>query len=180
MAISIWLDAAQLMRMALSVAALTRSSLGAVSWARMPLAGVPASAGMLLVSITRKAARSIGMKPWADCRPSRCCVNVQDVLEAIVHRIPPPKPRDTDKLQALIIDSWFDNYLGVVSLVRVMQGEIKAGDKLQVMSTGRNHQVDNVGVFTPKRKVLPALAAAVPQLAAIPQVPSGPTGSERW
>ena len=86
-------------------------------------------------------------------------LNVQDVLEAIVHRIPPPVPRDTDKLQALIIDSWFDNYLGVVSLVRVMQGEIKAGDKLQVMSTGRNHQVDNVGVFTPKRKVLPTLRA---------------------
>ncbi|TDB33034.1 elongation factor 4 [Stenotrophomonas sp. TEPEL] len=86
-------------------------------------------------------------------------LNVQDVLEAIVHRIPAPVPRDTDKLQALIIDSWFDNYLGVVSLVRVMQGEIKAGDKLQVMSTGRNHQVDNVGVFTPKRKVLPALRA---------------------
>ncbi len=86
-------------------------------------------------------------------------LNVQDVLEAIVHRIPAPVPRDTDKLQALIIDSWFDNYLGVVSLVRVMQGQIKAGDKLQVMSTGRNHQVDNVGVFTPKRKVLPALNA---------------------
>ncbi|KAG1271296.1 hypothetical protein G6F65_012496 [Rhizopus arrhizus] len=86
-------------------------------------------------------------------------LNVQDVLEAIVHRIPPPAPRDTEKLQALIIDSWFDNYLGVVSLVRVMQGEIKPGDKLQVMSTGRNHQVDNVGVFTPKRKVLPALRA---------------------
>lgn len=86
-------------------------------------------------------------------------LNVGDVLEAIVHRIPPPKPRDTDKLQALIIDSWFDNYLGVVSLVRVMQGEIKAGDKLLVMSTGRVHQVDAVGVFTPKRKVLPKLAA---------------------
>jgi len=86
-------------------------------------------------------------------------LNVQDVLEAIVHRIPAPVPRDTDKLQALIIDSWFDNYLGVVSLVRVMQGQIKAGDKLQVMSTGRTHQVDNVGVFTPKRKVLPVLSA---------------------
>jgi GTP-binding protein LepA len=86
-------------------------------------------------------------------------LNVEDVLEAIVHRIPPPKPRDTDKLQALIIDSWFDNYLGVVSLVRVMQGEIKPGDKLLVMSTGRSHQVDKVGVFTPKRKDLPALRA---------------------
>ena len=77
--------------------------------------------------------------------------NVRDVLEAIVARIPPPKPRDTDRLQALIIDSWFDNYLGVVSLVRVMQGEIKPGDKLLVMSTGRAHEVDQVGVFTPKR-----------------------------
>ena len=86
-------------------------------------------------------------------------LNVVDVLEAIVQRIPPPKPRDTDKLQALIIDSWFDNYLGVVSLVRVMQGEIKPGDKLLVMSTGRTHQVDKVGVFTPKRKDLPKLGA---------------------
>lgn len=86
-------------------------------------------------------------------------LNIEEVLEAIVHRIPPPKPRDTDKLQALIIDSWFDNYLGVVSLVRVMQGEIKPGDKLLVMSTGRTHQVDKVGVFTPKRKDLPKLGA---------------------
>ncbi|MGY4515630.1 translation elongation factor 4 [Lysobacter sp. HA18] len=86
-------------------------------------------------------------------------LNVIDVLEAIVLRIPPPKPRDTDKLQALIIDSWFDNYLGVVSLVRVMQGVIKPGDKLLVMSTGRSHQVEGVGVFTPKRKPLDALRA---------------------
>jgi GTP-binding protein LepA len=85
--------------------------------------------------------------------------NVVEVLEAIIHRIPPPKPGDTDKLQALIIDSWFDNYLGVVSLVRVMQGEIKPGDKILVMSTGRTHLVDDVGVFTPKRKKLERLAA---------------------
>ena len=86
-------------------------------------------------------------------------LNVQDVLEAIVHRIPPPARRETDKLQALIIDSWFDNYLGVVSLVRVMQGEVKSGDKLLVMSTGRTHQVDGVGVFTPKRKVTGKLSS---------------------
>ncbi len=86
-------------------------------------------------------------------------LNVPDVLEAIVHRIPPPVPRDTDKLQALIIDSWFDNYLGVVSLVRVMQGEIGPGSKILVMSTGRTHQVDKVGVFTPKRKELKKLGA---------------------
>ncbi|KJV33213.1 translation elongation factor 4 [Luteibacter yeojuensis] len=86
-------------------------------------------------------------------------LNVVEVLEAIIHRIPPPKPRDTEKLQALIIDSWFDNYLGVVSLVRVMQGEIKPGDKILVMSTGRTHLVDDVGVFTPKRKKLEKLSA---------------------
>ncbi len=77
--------------------------------------------------------------------------NVVEVLEAIVARIPPPTPRDTDKLQALIVDSWFDNYLGVMSLVRVMQGEIRPRDKLLVMSTGRAHEVEQVGVFTPKR-----------------------------
>ena len=86
-------------------------------------------------------------------------LNVGDVLEAIVARIPPPKPRDTDRLQALIIDSWFDNYLGVVSLVRVMQGEIKPRDKLLVMSTGRTHEVDQVGVFTPKRTPRASLSA---------------------
>ena len=86
-------------------------------------------------------------------------LGVVDVLEAIVHRIPPPTPRGSDQLQALIIDSWFDNYLGVVSLVRVMQGEIKPGDKILVMTTGRTHQVDAVGVFTPKRKELTKLGA---------------------
>ena len=85
--------------------------------------------------------------------------NVVEVLEAIVARIPPPRPRGSDRLQALIIDSWFDNYLGVVSLVRVMQGEIKPRDKLLVMSTGRSHEVESVGVFTPKRKVKDRLGA---------------------
>ena len=78
--------------------------------------------------------------------------NIDAVLEAIVARIPPPKPRDSDQLQALIIDSWFDNYLGVVSLVRVMQGSIKPRDRLQIMSTRVTHDVEGVGVFTPKRQ----------------------------
>jgi len=85
--------------------------------------------------------------------------NVPEVLEAIVARIPPPKPRDTDRLQALIIDSWFDKYFGVVSLVRIMQGEIKPRDKLLVMSTGRVHEVSEVGVFTPKRTAKDKLGA---------------------
>ncbi len=80
-------------------------------------------------------------------------LNVREVLEAIVERIPAPAQREGTQLQALIIDSWFDNYLGVVSLVRVMQGSIKPRDKILVMSTGRIHEVDQVGIFTPKRKL---------------------------
>ncbi len=78
-------------------------------------------------------------------------LGVREVLEAIVRQIPPPQPRPGTALQALIIDSWFDNYLGVISLVRVMQGEIKVGDKIKMMSTERVHEVDQVGIFTPKR-----------------------------
>ncbi len=75
---------------------------------------------------------------------------VQDVLEAIVAGFPAPQGDPGGPLKALIIDSWFDNYLGVVSLVRVMQGQLKVKEKIQMMSTGQSHQVDNVGKFTPK------------------------------
>src|ERR1041385_3068841 len=75
---------------------------------------------------------------------------VADLLEALIKRIPPPKGDPEAPLQALIIDSWFDNYVGVVSLVRVMNGVIAQGDKIQVMSTGRSHEVDRLGRFTPK------------------------------
>jgi GTP-binding protein LepA len=78
-------------------------------------------------------------------------LNVRKVLEAIIQRIPPPPEPQDQTLKALIIDSWFDNYLGVISLVRVMQGEITVGDKILVMSTGRTWYVEQVGVFTPKR-----------------------------
>ncbi|MES1190339.1 MAG: translation elongation factor 4 [Steroidobacter sp.] len=75
---------------------------------------------------------------------------VPDLLEALIKRIPPPKGDPDAPLQALIIDSWFDNYVGVVSLVRVMNGALKVGDKIRVWSTGRWHQVDKLGRFTPK------------------------------
>lgn len=78
-------------------------------------------------------------------------LNVRQVLEAIIVRIPPPAQPESKQLKALIVDSWFDNYLGVISLVRVVQGEIKVGDKILVMSTGRTWYVEQVGVFTPKR-----------------------------
>jgi GTP-binding protein LepA len=78
-------------------------------------------------------------------------LNVENVLEQIIEKIPPPKGDAQAPLQALIIDSWFDNYLGVVSLVRVMHGGICRKQKITLMSTGKSHQVDKVGVFTPKR-----------------------------
>jgi GTP-binding protein LepA len=75
---------------------------------------------------------------------------VPDLLEDLVRRIPPPSGDPDAPLQALIIDSWFDNYVGVVSLVRVMNGALKTGAKIRVWSTGRAHQVDKLGRFTPK------------------------------
>ena len=78
-------------------------------------------------------------------------IGVDELLEQIVEKIPAPKGNITGPLQALIIDSWFDSYLGVVSLVRVVNGELKKGDAIKMMSTGRQHQVDLIGIFTPKR-----------------------------
>lgn len=77
-------------------------------------------------------------------------MGVDEVLERLVAVIPPPEGEIDAPLQALIIDSWFDNYLGIVSLVRVKHGRVKKGDKILVKSTGKVHQVDSVGVFTPK------------------------------
>ncbi|MFO1427181.1 MAG: translation elongation factor 4 [Steroidobacteraceae bacterium] len=85
--------------------------------------------------------------------------NVPELLEQIVARIPPPKGDPAAPVQALIIDSWFDNYVGVVSLVRMVNGAIKVGDKIRVMSTGRAWQVDRLGRFTPKSVPLKELSA---------------------
>ncbi len=85
--------------------------------------------------------------------------NIDLVLEEIVAKVPPPVGDPSAKLQALIIDSWFDSYLGVVSLVRIKQGTLKKGEKIRVMSTGRDHIVDQVGIFNPKRELLPQLVA---------------------
>ncbi|QUN07637.1 translation elongation factor 4 [Shewanella yunxiaonensis] len=78
-------------------------------------------------------------------------VGVDEVLETIVAQIPPPKGDADAPLQALIIDSWFDAYLGVVSLVRIKNGSLKKGDKFKVMSTGQNYIAERVGIFTPKQ-----------------------------
>lgn len=78
-------------------------------------------------------------------------VGVEDVLEGLVARIKPPVGEIDAPLQALIIDSWFDSYLGVVSLVRIVNGSLQRGNKMRVMSTGKSYEVDQVGIFTPKR-----------------------------
>ncbi|WP_346836837.1 translation elongation factor 4 [Microbulbifer sp. SAOS-129_SWC] len=86
-------------------------------------------------------------------------LGVEEVLEDLVRLVPPPEGDVEAPLQALIIDSWFDSYLGVVSLVRVVQGTLKTKDKIVTKSIGRAHVVDNVGIFTPKRKETGVLRA---------------------
>ncbi|KTD45349.1 GTP-binding protein LepA [Legionella quinlivanii] len=86
-------------------------------------------------------------------------LGVEEVLEALVNHIPPPTGEIDAPLQALIIDSWFDSYLGVVSLVRIVNGSLRKGDKLKIMSTGRSYEVDQVGIFTPKRTKVDVLQA---------------------
>lgn len=78
-------------------------------------------------------------------------VGIDELLQVLVERIPAPVGDRDAPLQALIIDSWFDNYLGVVSLVRVREGQVATGDKILIKSTGESHQVSSIGVFTPKR-----------------------------
>ena len=75
---------------------------------------------------------------------------VQDIIEAMIARVPPPKGSRANPLQALIIDSWFDNYVGVVMLVRVMEGVLKPKDRIRLMAAGGTFLCEQVGVFTPK------------------------------
>ncbi|MDP5053747.1 MAG: translation elongation factor 4 [Congregibacter sp.] len=86
-------------------------------------------------------------------------MGVEDALEYLVKHIPPPQGDRDAPLQALIIDSWFDNYLGVVSLVRVKHGVLTRRDRIVTKSTGKQHQVDGVGIFTPKREARDRLQA---------------------
>ena len=86
-------------------------------------------------------------------------LGIEDALEYLIKNIPAPEGDRAAPLQALIIDSWFDNYLGVVSLVRVTQGTLRKRDKFIVKSSGKQHQADMVGVFTPRRTETGALVA---------------------
>src|SRR4051794_33723409 len=82
---------------------------------------------------------------------------VDEVLEAIVHRLPAPQGEAEAPLQALVVDSWYDAYLGVVTLLRVKNGAVRKGQKVRFMGTGAVHQIDRVGVFTPKSVLVGAL-----------------------
>lgn len=84
-------------------------------------------------------------------------LGIEDLLEAIVTRLPAPKAPEKPELKALLIDSWYDTYLGVIILVRVVEGELKKGQKIRFMRAGVSHDVDQVGVFTPKKIPIDAL-----------------------
>ena len=95
----------------------------------------------------------------AVCASAKTGLGISEILEEIIKKVPPPTGNRDADLQALIIDSWFDNYLGVVSLVRVMAGTLKKGDKIIAKSIRKSHVVDNVGVFNPKRHETGSLSA---------------------
>ena len=84
---------------------------------------------------------------------------VTDILEAVIARVPPPRGIEDAPLKALVIDSWFDNYMGVVMLVRVVDGRLRTKEKVKLMSTGASHLCEQVGVFTPKAQVRDELQA---------------------
>ncbi|KMZ12570.1 Translation elongation factor LepA [Candidatus Burkholderia humilis] len=86
-------------------------------------------------------------------------LGVEDVLESLIEKVPPPKGDPDAPLQALIIDSWFDNYVGVVMLVRIVNGTLKPKDKIKMMATGAQYPVENLGVFAPKSTLLSQLSA---------------------
>ena len=77
--------------------------------------------------------------------------NLNELMQQIAHKIPAPKKSDEENLQALIIDSWYDNFLGVISLIRIFSGQLKKGDKFVVKSTGQTFTADTIGKFTPKK-----------------------------
>jgi GTP-binding protein LepA len=114
----------------------------------------------------------------AKCVSAKTGVGVAELLDELVRQIPPPEGDPEAPLQALIIDSWFDNYLGVVSLIRVKQGTIRKRQKILIMSAGRAYQVDNVGIFTPKRQDKTALSAGEVGylIAGIKEVDGAPVG----
>jgi len=101
--------------------------------------------------VKKEIEESIGIEASdAPCISAKEGIGIKEVLEKIVTKIPPPKINEAKPLQASIIDSWFDNYLGVVSLVRVVNGSLRIGDQIEVFSKKVRHTIDKIGVYTPK------------------------------
>jgi GTP-binding protein LepA len=110
--------------------------------------------------VIREIEEIIGLEAEDTVRASaKTGEGVADVLEELIRRVPPPGGDAEAPLQALIIDSWFDSYVGVISLIRVKEGQLSRRDKIRVMSTGRNFQVEKLGVFTPKQEARDTLEA---------------------
>ncbi len=110
--------------------------------------------------VSQEIEELIGLDATDACQVSaKSGMGMEALLERLVRDIPPPKGDPEAPLQALIIDSWFDNYLGVVSLVRIFDGTLKKGEKIRLKSTGRDWETGAIGIFTPKRKETGVLRA---------------------
>ncbi|WP_088742530.1 translation elongation factor 4 [Cobetia sp. QF-1] len=110
--------------------------------------------------VSQEIEEIIGLDATDACQVSaKSGMGMEALLERLVRDIPPPKGDPEAPLQALIIDSWFDNYLGVVSLVRLFDGTLKKGEKIRLKSTGRDWEAGAIGIFTPKRKETGVLRA---------------------
>jgi len=100
----------------------------------------------------------IGIEAVGACQVSaKSGIGIDELLERLVETIPAPTGNPDGPLKALIVDSWFDSYVGVVTLVRIIDGSLRKGNKIKIMSTGRSYGVDFVGIFTPKRQDMPML-----------------------
>lgn len=129
--------------------------------------------------VAKQIEEIIGIEALTAVRTSaKTGLGIPDLLEDLVRRIPPPQGDPAGALKALIVDSWFDNYVGVISLIRVYDGQIKKGDKAVIMSTGRVYQVDEVGIFTPKRVKRDVLGTGMVgyMIAGIKEIDGAPVG----
>ena len=129
--------------------------------------------------VIREIEEIIGLEARDALRVSaKTGVGIPELLEELIARIPPPSGSEDAPLQALIIDSWFDPYVGVISLIRVKNGCIKPKDKMCIMSTGRTFQVEKVGVFSPKRLDKPMLGTGEVGfvIAGIKEIDGAPVG----
>jgi GTP-binding protein LepA len=129
--------------------------------------------------VTREIEEIIGIDASEAVRVSaKTGEGVPELLEEIIRRVPPPRGDPEAPVQALIVDSWFDNYVGVVSLVRVVNGTLRRGEKIRVLSTGRSHYIDKLGRFTPKSIALEQLSAGEVGfiLAGIREIDGAPVG----